>query len=44
VRCEGGNYSIIQGLEVNPFSRQKMDATAAELSDERQAVRDLGLI
>jgi malate dehydrogenase len=44
VRCEGGKYSIIQGLEINPFSRQKMDATAAELADERQAVRDLGLI
>lgn len=38
------NWEIVQGLEINDFSRTKMDATAAELSDERSAVTDLGLI
>ncbi len=44
VTCKDGVYSIIQGLEINDFSRSKMDATAAELEDERKAVRELGLI
>jgi malate dehydrogenase len=44
VTCKDGVYSIIQGLEINEFSRSKMDATAAELEDERKAVRELGLI
>jgi malate dehydrogenase len=34
----------VQGLDVNEFSRGKMDATAAELADERSAVTELGLI
>jgi malate dehydrogenase len=40
----GGEYEIVQGLEVNDFSRAKIDASVAELSEERDAVRDLGLI
>jgi malate dehydrogenase len=44
VTCKDGVYSIIQGLEINEFSRGKMEATAAELEDERKAVRELGLI
>lgn len=39
-----GQYSIVQGLEVNEFSRQKIDATTAELVSEREAVIELGLI
>ena len=39
-----GAYSIVQGLEVNDFSRAKIDASAAELVEEREAVRSLGLI
>jgi malate dehydrogenase len=42
--CSGGEYSIVQGLDINEFSRGRIDATAAELADERDAVRDLGLI
>lgn len=42
--CSGGDYQIVQGLEIAAFSREKMDATAQELEDERQAVRQLGLI
>ncbi len=44
VTTSNGNWEIVQGLEVNDFSRRKMDATAAELSDERAAVAALGLI
>jgi malate dehydrogenase len=40
-RCEGGKYSIVQGLEIDDFSRGKMDATAKELSEEAEAVKDL---
>lgn len=42
--CEGGKYSIVQGLEISPFSRARIDATVAELQEERDAVRALGLI
>jgi malate dehydrogenase len=42
--CANGEYSIVQGLDINEFSRGKIDATAAELADERDAVRELGLI
>lgn len=44
VTTSNGDWEIVQGLEVNDFSRGKMDATAAELSDERAAVAALGLI
>jgi malate dehydrogenase len=40
----GGEWSIVQGLEINEFSRTRIDASAAELADERQAVCELGLI
>ncbi|HEY8545068.1 MAG TPA: malate dehydrogenase [Acidimicrobiales bacterium] len=39
-----GEYSIVQGLELDEFSRGRIDASVGELADERQAVRDLGLI
>jgi len=42
--CKDGKYEIVQGLEIDDFSRGKIDASTAELADERQAVRDLGLI
>jgi len=44
VTCSGGEYSIVQGLEIDDFSRERIDANAAELSEERAAVADLGLI
>ena len=44
VTCSGGQYQIVQGLEVSDFSRGKMDATAQELSEERDEVRKLGLV
>jgi malate dehydrogenase len=42
--CAGGAWSIVQGLEVDDFSRAKIDASVTELQDERNAVRELGLI
>jgi malate dehydrogenase len=39
--CNGGDWTIVQGVEINDFSRSKMDATAAELSEERDAVAHL---
>ncbi len=44
VTCSGGEYSIVQGLEIDEFSRGRIDASTAELQEERQAVADLGLI
>jgi len=41
VRCGGGNYEIVQGLEIDEFSRSRMDATDAELREERTAVEAL---
>ena len=42
--CKDGEYSIVQGLEIDDFSRAKIDASVGELADERNAVRELGLI
>lgn len=39
--CKDGKYAIVQGLEIGEFSRAKMDATAAELHEERAAIADL---
>ena len=44
VTTRGGDWEIVQGLEIDDFSRGRMDATAAELVEERDAVKDLGLI
>jgi len=41
VTCSGGEWSIVEGLEVTQFSRQRIDASAEELSSERDAVKDL---
>ena len=40
----GGAYPIVQGLNINDFSRSKIDTSVAELIEERDAVRALGLI
>jgi malate dehydrogenase len=39
--CKGGDYEIVQGLEIDPFSRARMDASYQELCEERTAVEDL---
>jgi len=44
VTCADGNYEIVQGLELDDFSRVRIDASVAELASEREMVRDLGLV
>jgi malate dehydrogenase len=44
VTTSGGDWSIVQGLEIDEFSRARIDASVAELDDERKAVTELGLI
>jgi malate dehydrogenase len=42
--CSGGEWSIVEGLEINDFARSKIEATVNELREERDAVSKLGLI
>ena len=42
--CTEGEYKIVEGLEITEFSRQRIDASAAELVEERDAVEKLGLL
>lgn len=44
VTSDGTSFSIVQGLEIDEFSRGRIDASVAELADERSAVQELGLI
>ena len=44
VTTKDGNWTIVQGLEIDDFSRARIDKSTAELADERKAVTDLGLI
>ena len=41
VTCTNGDWSIVQGLEIDAFSQAKMDATEQELTEERDAVQHL---
>jgi malate dehydrogenase len=41
VTCKNGDYQIVQGLSIDSFSRARMDASHAELREERDGVRDL---
>ena len=41
VRCEAGNYSIVDGLDISEFSRERMTATDTELREERAAIEHL---
>ena len=44
VTTKGGDWSIVEGLSIDEFSRGRIDASTAELADEREAVTKLGLI
>ncbi len=44
VTTKDGDWTIVEGLDVNEFSRARIDASTAELADERAAVTELGLI
>ncbi len=41
VTCGGGKYELVQGLEIDPFSRGKMDATLKELQEEQDGVKSM---
>jgi malate dehydrogenase len=42
--CSRGEWRIVEGLEITDFSRQRIDASVAELGEERDAVAELGLL
>ena len=42
--CEGGEWRIVQGLDIDDFSRARIDASAAELLEERKTVAGMGLV
>jgi malate dehydrogenase len=44
VTCANGEYEVVQGLELSDFSKTRIQVTVQELADEREAVKDLGLI
>ncbi len=44
VTTSGGSYRVVDGLELNDFARRRIEASVAELGEERDAVRELGLI
>ena len=43
-QCTGGDYSIVEGLEITDFSRERIDTSVEELRSEREAVAGLGLL
>ena len=44
VTSDGTSFTIVPDLEIDDFSRRRIDASVAELADEREAVRSLGLV
>jgi len=42
--CANGEYAIVEGLEINDFAQQRIDATVDELKEERAAVEKLELV
>jgi malate dehydrogenase len=42
--AKDGTYEIVQGLDIDDFSRERIDKSNAELVEERDAVQDLGLV
>lgn len=44
VRSVGGEWQIVEGLELSEWARARVDASVAELVEEREAVRSLGML
>ena len=42
--ARGGDYEIVEGLEVGDFAQAEIDSTVNELKEERDAVKELGLV
>ena len=44
VTCSGGSYEVVEGLDLNDFSRSRLEATVKELKDERETISKLQLV
>jgi malate dehydrogenase len=44
ITCEGGEWSIVEGVELNDFSKEKIAVTVDELRGERDSVKELQLV
>ena len=44
VSCSNGTYEVVQGLELNDFSRARLEVTVKELNDERATIKQLDLV
>ena len=44
VTCSNGSYEVVQGLELNDFSRSRLEATVKELAQERDTIKELDLV
>ena len=44
VTCANGSYEVVQGLDVNDFSRSRLETTVNELKDERETIKRLELV
>ncbi len=44
VTCSGGSYQVVQGLELDDFSRSKLEVTVNELKEERETIKRLDLV
>ena len=44
VRCSNGAYEVVQGLELNDFSRSRLEVTVNELKEERETIKRLELV
>ena len=44
VTCSGGSYEVVQGLDLNDFSRSRLEVTVNELKEERETVKRLQLV
>jgi malate dehydrogenase len=44
VTTSNGTYQVVEGLELNDFARSRIDVTVNELKEEREAVKQLGLV
>jgi malate dehydrogenase len=44
VTCSNGSFEVVQGLELNDFSRSRLEATVKELGEERETIKQLDLV
>ena len=44
IRCDGSNWQVVEGLELNEYSRKQIAASNGELESERDTVQGLGIL